>query len=39
MKKLGEGFDTLKEAGLEREAVKRLFFQRQREILRELRDQ
>ena len=39
MKKLREGFDTLKEAGLEREAVKRLFFQRQREISRELRDQ
>ncbi len=39
MKKLKEGFETLKQAGLEREAVKRLFFQRQREIKRELRDQ
>ncbi len=38
MKKLREGYDSLKELGLEREAVKRLFFQRQKEILRELRD-
>jgi len=38
MKKLREGFDTLKEIGLEREAVKRLYAQRQREIQRELRD-
>lgn len=39
MKKLREGFDTLKQAGLEREAVKRLFLQRQREIMREERQQ
>lgn len=39
MKKLREGFDTLKEAGLEREAIKRLFLQREREIQRELRNQ
>lgn len=39
MKKLKEGFETLKQAGLEREGVKRLFLQREREIKRELRDQ
>lgn len=38
MKKLREGFDTLKEAGLERDVVRKFYFQRQREILRELRD-
>lgn len=38
MKKLKKGFNTLKEAGLEREAVKRLFLQRQRERQREKRD-
>jgi len=38
MKKLREGFDSLKEAGLEREAVKRLYAQREREIQREKRN-
>lgn len=35
MKRLREGFGTLKEAGLEREALKRLYEQRKREISKE----
>ncbi len=35
MKKLREGFDSLKDLGLERKVVKRLFFQREKEIIKE----
>ncbi len=35
MKKLRDGFDSLKEMGLERKAVKRLFCQREKEIIKE----
>ena len=35
MKKLRDGFDSLKDLGLERKVVRRLFFQREKEIAKE----